>query len=871
MKKFLLNTLIYVVIIAGGILAVFALKTPKTQPLSVSLTKGVKIVKLKNGATIILKNIPSSEVSSVQTFIKTGSINEGKYLGYGLSHCIEHMLFKGTDKYKVGEVSRAIRNAGGQLNAYTSFERTVFHITVPSENTKKVMSIMANVVLHSSFNAKELQKEKKVIMREMAMDNDDPDRAVGDFFFDQAFSRLPYHYPVIGYKRLFETISRSDVVHYYHRRYKPENLTFVCVGQFQQDDIVKAIKKEFENYKYYPMANTIIPTEPEQIEYQYAEKKSLNVKLSRLILGWKTVPLRHPDLYALDVLANLLGRSKASILYEIFQEKLNLVDSITAMSYTPGYTGVFTIEVKLKDKNIKAFTNQLFSVMNRLPSYITEKKLTIVKNQVLRDYVNRLQTVQGQAAELGGNYISAGNIDFGKKYVEGLQSVTKKDILTVYQKYFHHDSLTEVALRPISKTTNKEKSTSIVQQTKPEKVILKNGLRILYVPKSNLPLVTMKFLVKGGTLLNTKPGLGNFVSKMIARNTVKYKKLKAYSVLEAKGGSLSVYSANNSAGATVSILDTHVDKALDVLAQVVMKARFPKKDIEKVRKDLISEIKSQNEEIFNEGGNLLRKTMYSNHPYGYNALGTVESVSQITKKDLLAFYNKYYIGKQSVLVVVGKITPKLKQKIERKFAKLSEGNGELPLYAKTSVLKSKRIFKTIPKEQSLVLLAYPLSSITNQDRYSIEVLSRVLSGLGSRLFTSLRDTQHLCYYVGGYPNFALKQGFFLYYIGTEASKMLQAEKGLFKEVQKIRTSPIIAEELKRARNDLIGKYKSESQSYDSLALSIGLAELYYNNYQEYYNYIQKINSVTIQDVYKTASHIFANSHTEVLLKGEVDE
>src|SRR5476649_2452018 len=185
---------------------------------------------LPNGLTLILKPDRSAALASVQVWVKTGSIHEGAYLGAGLSHFLEHMLFKGTARRAGREISATVQAHGGYINAYTTFDRTVYYIDLPSEHTDVAIDLLADAVLHSTLPAEEVAKEREVILREIAMTRDDPDNRLWDALFSTAFREHPFRQPIIGHRDVFSAVTRDDLLGYYRARYVPNNLVVVIVG-----------------------------------------------------------------------------------------------------------------------------------------------------------------------------------------------------------------------------------------------------------------------------------------------------------------------------------------------------------------------------------------------------------------------------------------------------------------------------------------------------------------------------------------------------------------------------------------------------------------------------------------------------------------
>ena len=205
----------------------------------------VERIVLPNGLTLILKADRSAALASVQVWVKTGSTHEGENLGAGLSHYLEHMLFKGTERRIGREISSTVQAHGGYINAYTTFDRTVYYIDLPSEHTGVAIDLLADAVLHSTLPADECVKEKDVILREIAMTKDDPDNRIWDALFSTAFREHPYRQPIIGHQDVFAAVTREDLLRYYRARYVPNNLVVVIVGDIDLAATRAAVELHF--------------------------------------------------------------------------------------------------------------------------------------------------------------------------------------------------------------------------------------------------------------------------------------------------------------------------------------------------------------------------------------------------------------------------------------------------------------------------------------------------------------------------------------------------------------------------------------------------------------------------------------------------
>src|SRR3954449_5660926 len=200
-----------------------------------SLPQGVTIHTLDNGLVIIIREDHSAPVVSVQAWCMSGSIHEGHWLGAGLSHVLEHMLFKGTTTRAGTRIDQEVQEAGGYMNAYTSFDRTVYHIDVPNTGARVAIDILCDIMQNATLPADEMEKEKQVIVREMDMNVDDPARRAGRRLFETAYTKSPYRFTIIGYPDIFHELKAEDIRAYYHEKYAPNNVFYAVAGDVKQE------------------------------------------------------------------------------------------------------------------------------------------------------------------------------------------------------------------------------------------------------------------------------------------------------------------------------------------------------------------------------------------------------------------------------------------------------------------------------------------------------------------------------------------------------------------------------------------------------------------------------------------------------------
>src|ERR1700704_3625634 len=254
---------------------------------------------LPNGLTVVVQEDHSAPVASVQAWCATGSIDEDQHLGAGLSHILEHMLFKGTKTRTTNAIAQKIQDVGGYINAHTSFDRTVFWIDVPKAGVETALDILSDATMNSTLPPEEYVKEQEVIRREFAMGFDDPDRMTTQLLFATAYQRHPYRLPVIGQMEIYNQLTQEQVMQYYKSRYVANNLTFVVVGDVDGEKVHQQLANFFKDYPEQSLKPLYVPAEPPQ-QGRRDMHKEFATELTRLSLAWHIPEVTHPDVPALD-------------------------------------------------------------------------------------------------------------------------------------------------------------------------------------------------------------------------------------------------------------------------------------------------------------------------------------------------------------------------------------------------------------------------------------------------------------------------------------------------------------------------------------------------------------------------------------------
>ena len=816
-----------------------------------------KLHTLQNGLTIIVREDHSAPVVSAQAWCKTGSIDEGKWLGAGLSHVLEHMLFKGTTTRGAGRIDQEVQDVGGYMNAYTSFDRTVYWINAPNTGAKVAIDVLCDIMQNATLPADELAKELDVIRREMDMNQDDPNRRASRRLFETAFVRSPYRFTIIGYPEIFNELQPQDILAYYRERYTPGNTFFVVVGDVKHDEVISQITEAFSKSKLKTLLPTLLPRELKQTAPRETIEEAL-VELGHLHFSWHIPDVRHPDVPALDILATLLGNGRSCRLYQEVREKKGLVNSADAWTYNPGETGLFGMSAVVNADKFSAASAAMLEEMERLKSeLVPAEELGKVIKQFVAGTLSARKTMQGQAQDLGGNWIAANDLNFSERYLAAVKQVTRDDLQRIAGKYLTAENRNLYALLPTGFAPKQIQVTELTVQNPIRKFDLPNGLRLLVKEDHRLPFVEFRVALKGGVLVETPAnnGLTQLTSKMLLKGTRHRTGEQIASEIESVGGSIDSFGGNNSFGLSAEVMSDDVDLGLGLLADVLLNPTFPADAFQREQEIQLAGIRSQKDHSMQSGGQLMRHGLFGETTYGLDAIGNEKSVQSITTADLQQFHRDFTTPGNCVLAIFGDVkSDEINEVVEKYFLEWKSGsNSTLEKFVSAVPTKGiQRLEETRDKKQAVLLIGFPGVTVFDQDRYALELIQEACSDLGSRLFVRVRENLGLAYFVGAQHFLGLAPGYFAFYVGTMPEKLSLVEKELLKEAELLRTEGLTEEELSRAKAKIIGQKKIGRQDLGSYATSAALDELYGLGYDYSDGDDGKYSLVTLEQVKSVA-------------------
>jgi len=820
-----------------------------------SVTDGARRFTLENGFTVILKEKKEA----------------------GITHLIEHMIFKGTPTKKTGEIARTIEASGGHINAYTSLDQTVYYVEIASSHFHTGLDVLLDAVQHSLFDPLELEREKEVVLEEYRRALDMPDRRLAKAMMRLCYKKHPYRRPIIGYEETIRAFDRQAILRYMDKWYTPNNMVLVAVGDFDTNRALKTIRRLVKNFPKRTGKKPARPMEPEQTSLRKQILKEV-VEQVYLDISWHIPALTHDHMPALDLLEITLGHGKSSRLYSRLKMQENLVHDIDAGAYALADPGFFSIDAALSPENLNHALDAIEGEIARITlEPVSDSELKKAKAIAEADFIFAMESMSGQARILAFFETMAGDMHYADKHLARLKQVTASEIRHVASTYFRPENLSigllapkgaDIALSEQQITTifSKARSKAVLKRAdhretdiKPLKVTLGNGLRLLVKENPCLPVVSIRAAFLGGVRLEQPQpwGISGFLSKMLTRGTSKRTAAQIASTVESWAGSLSGFSGKNSFGISAKFLSKDLYPGLELLSDVVLNPAFPESEIEKVRKDILANIKAKKDRPTAQLFDLFNKTLFQNHPYGHPRTGTENSIRSIKRSELIQWYRSHSIPSNFVLAVVGDVNkdqliPHIKTlfgKFGASFEKTPEIRPEPPLTA----IREAHLER--PGAQTHLVIGYLGTSLESKSNAPMALLETALSGQGGRLFFELRDKRSLAYSVTAFRRPGLETGMFGVYMACDPSKLTAAKEGIFKELEKVRKEGLSEKELEAAKRYLLGNLKIELQTNGNQAMRMALDELYGLGYGYLKQYIRDIEAVTLNDIKRAAKKI----------------
>src|SRR4051812_15187133 len=556
---------------------------------------GPQVYTLPSGLRVVLVPDSRSPAAAFYMWVKVGSADE-KRDEAGLAHVLEHMLFKGTPTRGVGAIAQEVEGCGGDINAYTSFDTTVYHLVLASRFFDKGLDVIVDAVTRSLIDEKELSLEKEVILEEIKRDEDQPSRKVSHALFTQAYRKHPYGKPVIGTRALVARYDRAKVFGFYRRWYVPPNKLLLVAGNFEPREAKAKIARATKHFTGGKRPASSRPKEPLQKGFR-GEVLDSDVREIHLETGFHIPGLAHKDVPAIDALAIALGQGDRSRLPWRVRRGKRVATSVGSYAFTPKDPGLFFVSAAVPAEHgeaaISETMKETFRLLREPP---TEDELDRAKVSIEGDAIYERETVQGVAKKVGFYEAIGGGMAEERKYMDAIRKLTPADLSRVARAYLHPDNLTVAALGPAgsipaiakigtiardawkasvpapvkSKSASKKRVTRAPRDVETRHV-LPGGATLLVRRDTAVPLVAIRSVFLGGLRFEDENTAGNthMVARVLCKGTANRSFAEIVRAVDRFAGGVSGFSGFNSFGVRMDALSRHTAEAVELYTDIL--------------------------------------------------------------------------------------------------------------------------------------------------------------------------------------------------------------------------------------------------------------------------------------------------------------
>lgn len=861
-----------------------------------------KKFQLKNGLNVLLIESHKSPVVSVQMWVKTGSADEKKG-EEGISHFIEHLVFKGTKKYGVGEIAATVEGSGGELNAYTSFDQTVFYVTISNQFTDVALDVISEMMGHPKFDPTEIDNEREVVIEEIKRGNDSPGRRSSQLLFSTMFKKSAYGIPVIGYDKVVNTVSAKKIRSYYESRYVPSNMFLVVSGDFESKEMKQKVSKIFGDFYPHKLKKVARVKEPKQTKINIKVEQTKFTQTSAY-LSWRIPNVKSKDVPALEVLAMILGQGDSSRLTNRLRIQKPLANGVGAFAYTMQDDGLFAVSLSAEKENlIKALDEVTEEIQTVISTLATAEEMQKVITNFASHEVYSLETVDNLARKAGSNEFYYGDSNYYKTYMQSIYSLTPEDILKVAKKYLKPDVFNIVVMTDNDQVSTKKEVTQYarrlnatlkavkVKKTKApakkfkakkfnikggssteipqtQKVILDSGATLLIREQKETPYVAMKMAMLGGVRIEKQAleGTTELFSRTWMSGSKNFTEDQINLKVDEMAAGMGAFGGRNSAGCSMDFLSPFEERMQEILEDVLLNPLFDPQILDREKTILKNQIKSRNDNPAQLCVLAFLKKIFEGHPYSRDLVGTVESVNLIDTDAIRNYYTQMCTSNNMTFSVVGDVDKDAwVEKLNAITKNLPKGTKIQNSFKAPKLKENVHLFKELKKEQTHIIVGYPGLTLTSPDRFTLEIMQSILSGQGGRLFIELRDKNSLAYTVSPLRMEGIECGYFGGYIGCSPEKSEKAISMLKAEFDKLASTPVSHQELERAQRYIIGRHDIELQRKGTVGNAILFDDIYGLDYTQSLSVADQYYAVQPQDIQKLAETIFKGPHVVSLV------
>lgn len=785
---------------------------------------------LSNGLEVLFCHRPGIGLCTVQAWVRTGSVDEGRWEGSGISHYLEHMVFKGTERFTGRQLTEAVHRAGGTSNAYTTFDRTVYYVDAPEEGFETAMEAVSEMVFAPLLSDEDARMEREVILREIAMRDDDHDSVLAEAVLAESVRRNPLRHPIIGHRESFVAITPDDLRRYHRERYVTSNVVLAVGGSMSAEQAFDAAERWFGSHLRRPLVDSFPPSEPPQALRRRVEVIR-DVSTLRGVSCWRAPALFDEGRQAFDVFVGILGSGQSSPLWTELRERRKLVHGVDVSVF-----GTRDVGLAWAGWNADAgadagvIEDALAEVAEKTAAGgVDEAAVRRVRRQSVVAMVNGLKSIHGLTARAASTVTSGHDVGWTLRTIRKLAELTPEEVAEEGSRWIGPDNLTTGVLRKVSAVAT---SGSVAAQGRSngkfEVRTLDNGVRVVLQCDPSLPKAGFgAFMSAGGPFEpDDRRGATALLSTMLTKDAAGRTRADISAETDALGMTFAEHASQLSCGLWGEALVSDFDRMTRLVSDGLLRPDFDPEAFEQEKASQIASCKEAEDDIVEKARLALLRQFFGQHPLGVDTSGTPETLARIDLEGVRGLHAALTVPENLVLGFSGDFdVSRAMQLAQARFGGLSASSFKPRGFAPHAPGVARKARMEAVGEQAVVALAFPHCGFGAEAVVAASVVEELLSGMASGLFRRVREERGLAYFVGASRVETADQGMFYLFAGTAPGAEGEVLREMRAELERIRACHFGADELDDVKRRMRAARRQARQSPGARVQGAMLREL----------------------------------------------
>ena len=873
-------------------------------------------ITLDNGLQVVTLEDFSCPIVAVQVWYNVGSKDE-KPDRQGYAHMFEHMMFKGTDLVSEKDQFNLVRKVGGNCNAYTSFDRTVYYETLPANQVELAMWLEAERMSFLKIDQEAFDTERKVVEEELRMRENQPYGNVFKKMAREFFTVHPYHWTPIGNIAHLRATSVPDLREFWTEHYVPNNAVLIVVGAVKHKKAQSLAKQYFGWIPAGPKPKRVTIKEPPLKEVKKVVIDDENAPAGQVILGWRTVSAGTRDETVLDCLSQILGGGNSSRIYRALVADTQLAVEADTWTYNLQQDGIFVAEATLAqtadnyDELLDALKTQVETIQK---GGVTDAELEKAKNQLLKQLVTTNLQIESKATLLGNAAVTIGDVSKANTMLDEIRSVTKEDIQRAAKQYLPTDRVIQFTVmqnqgmqnarkdneeapitaepevdspapgRPgVKRPSDYPKQPPVADQDsidfkfdyKEEQ--LENGLTVLVVPNHEVPFVSVTLGLTNGAWTETKPGTAFMTLSMLTKGTTQHSEAQLASELEQYAISLSGNATLDTATVNMNCLKEQLDRGMGLLSEVVLEPTFDTAEFEKLLSQQLTELKIKEQEPRYLAGKYFNKELFGQHPYARMVEGSANELAKLTGADLKQWWTTFARPDQATLIFAGDIKKARAVELATHYLGQWKTDSVKPTVIPADMPKPNTTKIYLVNRPGSVQAQIKVGQIGLTRRQQPDYFTGLIAGnyfggsFHSRLNENLRVKRGLTYGAWGYFRPMAKAGTFEIATFTKNESVAETISVILEQIHEFQTVEPTDAEFYDTRSYIVGSFAQNRETPQDVAGDLWMLESQHLSRDYFDRLFGALNKMTKQDCVNLAQKIIHPEKLTIVVIGDAEK